>query len=67
MISAGFMLYSIFSSELSAALTEVQGSSNNATEPVTSQVMRRFCTAGSLFALPFLHALHPRLLYMHLR
>jgi len=57
----GFMLYSIFSSLLSAALTEVQGSSNNATEPVTSQVMRRLCTAGSLFALPFLHALHPRL------
>ena len=57
----GFMLYAICNSILRILLTELQGSSNNATESFTVQLIRRICTAGALYSLPLLYMLHPRL------
>jgi len=58
---AGFMVYVICNSILRILLIELQGSSNNATESLTVQLIRRLCTAGALYALPLLYMLHPRL------
>ena len=58
---AGFMVYAICNSILRILLIELQGSSNNATESLTVQLIRRICTAGALYSLPLLYMLHPRL------
>ena len=58
---AGFLLYVICNSTLKVALTELQGSSENAMESITVQLLRRLCTAATLYSLPLLYSLHPRL------
>jgi len=58
---AGFMLYTLCNSILRILLIELQGSSNNANESFTMQLIRRSLTAGALYSLPLLYALHPRL------
>jgi hypothetical protein len=43
------------------ALIEIQGTSNNATEGVLIQILRRFKTAAALYCIPLLYTMHPRL------
>lgn len=58
---AGFMIYTLCNSMLRILLIELQGSSNNANESFSMQLIRRSCTAGALYSLPLLYVLHPRL------
>ena len=57
----GFFFYSIFNSLLRFALAEIQGASINITESFAAQITRRTCLAGSLYCLPILYNIHPRL------
>lgn len=58
---AGFMAYNVFGGVLSVLLLEMQGSSTNTWESLTTQCARRLLTAACLFALPNLYELRPLL------
>lgn len=58
---AGFFTFAIFNSNLRLLLIELQGRSNDATESITLQLVRRFCIAGTLYAIPLLHSVYPTL------
>jgi hypothetical protein len=59
--TAGFFTFAIFNSNLRLLLIELQGRSNNASESITFQAVRRFWTAAALYSIPLLYAIHPRL------
>ncbi len=58
---AGFMIYCVCNGLLRIVLTELQGSSENPNERVAYQINRRLWTAGSLYVIPILYNLHPRI------
>lgn len=58
---SGFMVYAICNSMLRIAMIDLQGTSNNATEGIMVQLIRRFQTAAALYCIPLLFKMHPRL------
>mmetsp|Transcript_8186 Transcript_8186/g.15404 ORF Transcript_8186/g.15404 Transcript_8186/m.15404 type:complete len:672 (+) Transcript_8186:152-2167(+) len=59
--AVGFWIFAICNSYLRLLLIELQGRSNDATESITLQLVRRFWIAGALYSIPLLYSIHPRL------
>jgi hypothetical protein len=59
--AAGFLTFAVFNTNLRLLLIELQGRSNDATESITLQLVRRVGIAGALYSIPLLHSVHPRL------
>lgn len=57
----GFIFYGIFHAMLDILLTELSGTSISGGETYFNWFLRRIWIAGTLYALPILYELHPRL------